>query len=149
MTNELPTLYQQSKICPSCPENGEQPLENFYKNARYALGVTSYCKACMKAYGQDRDAGPYREQRAVVRRRAVLKREYGMTIADYDALLVQQDGRCAICGVQPTLKRLAVDHDHATGRIRGLLCDNCNQALGKLKDDPELLRTAIRYLENE
>jgi hypothetical protein len=61
-----------------------------------------------------------------------------------------QDGKCAICGVHEAYaprKRLAVDHDHRTGAIRGLLCGNCNVGLGQFKDSPELLAAAIRYLE--
>jgi hypothetical protein len=75
-----------------------------------------------------------------------LKKRYGLTLADYDALLAEQGGVCAICRSPPTSIRLAVDHCHATGTVRGLLCTNCNQAIGKLNDSPELLRSAINYL---
>lgn len=77
-----------------------------------------------------------------------LKKLFGITIADYERMLVEQNGVCAICCRKcKTGKRLAVDHDHATGEVRGLLCTNCNQGLGKYRDDPLLLRTAASYLE--
>lgn len=57
-----------------------------------------------------------------------------------------QSERCAICREVPAKGRLQVDHDHATGRIRGLLCGNCNKAMGLFRDDPERLRSAISYL---
>lgn len=62
-------------------------------------------------------------------------------------MLREQGGTCAICHGTETVGRLAVDHCHSTGRVRGLLCTNCNQAIGKLKDDSQLLRNAINYLE--
>jgi hypothetical protein len=75
---------------------------------------------------------------------------YGMTDEQYAALMETQDGRCAICRTTEWTghhKRPHVDHDHATGRVRGILCHDCNLGLGKFKDDPDLLRAAIVYLE--
>lgn len=77
-----------------------------------------------------------------------LRRRYGLTVADYEALLTQQNGVCAICGKAcPTRGRLSVDHDHATGEVRGLACHKCNTALGLFDDNPTLLRAAAAYLE--
>lgn len=56
-----------------------------------------------------------------------------LTEADYDRMLKQQKGRCAICRRPPRTRRLDVDHDHKTGRIRGLLCSNCNRFFGRLE----------------
>jgi hypothetical protein len=82
-----------------------------------------------------------------------LKRHFDMTWEDYQRMLARQGGRCAICpatspGVRngKVLKRFAVDHDHKTGQIRGLLCLTCNAGLGHLKDDPELVYAAYLYL---
>ena len=76
-----------------------------------------------------------------------LKRKFGITIADYDALLASQGDGCAICKSPcPTGRRLAVDHDHATKAVRGLLCHSCNLGIGKLGDDPERLLAAAKYL---
>jgi hypothetical protein len=74
-----------------------------------------------------------------------LRTAYGLTAAEYDALLAKQAGRCAICGTQP-VKRLAVDHEHATGKVRGLLCSTCNSGLGHFKDSVPALENAIAYL---
>ena len=77
-----------------------------------------------------------------------LMRTYGITLQDYNAMFEEQDGRCAICGVhQSELKRaLAVDHDHGTGEVRGLLCQKCNAGIGNLRDDASLLKRAACYL---
>ena len=74
-----------------------------------------------------------------------LKRSYGMSRADYDALLESQGGVCAICG-KPSEKTLCVDHCHSTGTIRGLLCRKCNVGLGCLADDQATLIAALAYL---
>jgi hypothetical protein len=77
-----------------------------------------------------------------------LKRTYGITQAVKDRRQRQQFGCCAICGKPPEPgKKLHVDHDHATGEVRGLLCDLCNRGLGFFKDNPQALRNAARYLE--
>ena len=82
--------------------------------------------------------------------------EYGITIADYNEMVLAQNGRCLICGnteqrIDPKskkLRNLCVDHDHITGKVRGLLCGKCNSFLGLANDDPVLLIKAIKYLEN-
>lgn len=72
---------------------------------------------------------------------------YGLRLGQYDEMLTAQNGVCAICGgVNKSGKRLAVDHCHETGEVRGLLCTNCNTAIGKLGHDQALLRAAIQYL---
>lgn len=74
---------------------------------------------------------------------------YGISTEQYAEMLVRQDGLCKICGQPRTEKfALSVDHDHASGKIRGLLCGNCNFILGHAKDNPSLLRKAAEYLEN-
>lgn len=82
-------------------------------------------------------------------RRYNLMANYGMTIADFDRMNAAQNGLCEICGQPPKgkHKRLYVDHNHKTGRVRGLLCCICNLALGKLRDDKAILAQAIKYLE--
>ncbi len=73
-----------------------------------------------------------------------LIRKYGLSVVEREALLLSQGGRCAICGVDG---RLSIDHDHASGIVRGLLCANCNFLIGHGKDSPALLRSAADYLE--
>ncbi len=83
-----------------------------------------------------------------VERTNYLKKAYGISEKDYQRMLMVQDGTCAICPVEPTSGNpLHVDHDHKSGKIRGLLCWSCNTAIGQLRDDPLTLRNAITYLE--
>ena len=74
-----------------------------------------------------------------------IKIRYGITKADYEKMLFVQMGLCAICLMKPKNK-LHVDHDHLTGKVRGLLCGNCNKALGLLRDNTDFLSKAIEYL---
>jgi Autographiviridae endonuclease VII len=85
-----------------------------------------------------------------------LKRDYGISMELYTRMMVEQKGACAICGALNGSERannngrksLGVDHDHATGAVRGLLCQMCNQGIGAMQDNPKLLRKAVEYLEN-
>jgi hypothetical protein len=74
---------------------------------------------------------------------------YGINTEEYNRLFELQEGKCAICGKHQSQfeKRLYVDHDHESGRVRGLLCQKCNSAIGLLCDDVSLLKIAVRYLE--
>lgn len=74
-----------------------------------------------------------------------IKKMYGLSVEEFTLLLKNQEGGCAICG-RKTRRALSVDHDHATGRVRGLLCNLCNTGLGQFKDDPVKLHKAIQYL---
>lgn len=97
----------------------------------------------MKAWIRQRRAmGFYKD----INRRSLLKTKYGLTPKDYNALLASQGGVCAICRRRPA-HRLCVDHDHQTGKVRGLLCACCNGGVGQFRDDPTLLRLAADYLE--
>jgi len=83
-------------------------------------------------------------------RKSYLRRKYGMSIADYDRMFEEQNGVCAICGQpRPEERTLHVDHDHATGAIRGLLCFRCNNALGDFRDEHELFQRAADYLDRD
>ena len=80
-----------------------------------------------------------------------LKRNYGLSIEQFNIILLSQNNKCARCGSPAPdhhKKRLNVDHCHETGKIRGILCDACNRALGLFKDDPEILNKAIDYLHH-
>ncbi len=83
-------------------------------------------------------------------KRTKLQRAFGINADQYEAMLVEQNHACAICGKLDICKRaLAVDHCHTTKRVRGLLCTNCNMALGKFQDDVELVKKAVEYLSRE
>ena len=81
-------------------------------------------------------------------RKAWLKQRFGLTLEEFNRAFADQEGRCAICGTHQTelSVSLHVDHDHVTGRIRGLLCGPCNRMLGMAKDDIGRLEAAIAYL---
>jgi hypothetical protein len=83
-----------------------------------------------------------------------LKKKFGITIEDYNKLFKNQNGLCAICNKSEiskhqsgTIRTLSVDHNHETGKVRGLLCSTCNRAIGLLKDNSILLLKASNYLE--
>ncbi len=78
-----------------------------------------------------------------------LKRSFGISVETYEDMLSKQNGLCKICKVPASSlsKRLAVDHDHKTGKIRGLLCLYCNTGLGKFRDSTDLMLEAIKYLK--
>lgn len=82
-------------------------------------------------------------------RKYSLKRKYNITPEYYDKLLIKQNNKCAVCGVnqEDYYKILAVDHNHKTGKVRGLLCENCNRGIGLFKDDINTLFKVIKYLE--
>lgn len=87
-----------------------------------------------------------KEEIALANKKWLLKSKYGLTEEQYETKKKLQGQRCAICN---QVKNLCVDHNHKTGRIRGLLCHNCNTALGFLKENTDYLFNAIRYLQIE
>ncbi len=122
------------------------------------LSNTALCAVCATKTKDARYMATRRHYEAnkkhyasTARRRNI--RKYGITIDEYDELLVKQAGVCAICGQHETRKikgkliSLAVDHDHETGKIRGLLCAECNMAIGLLHESITALKTAINYLQ--
>lgn len=101
-----------------------------------------YCRKCyQRLFGRT----------AQQRREAHLRKNFGITSKEYAELAKKYKQGCWICGFTPkrSQRRLAVDHDHKTGRVRGLLCWNCNQGLGKFKDNVAYLLRAISYLKGE
>ena len=90
-------------------------------------------------------ARAHRDRRVAIRRKNV----YGITQAEFDALLAAQSGRCAICGTDLHPGKWAIDHDHETGRVRGILCRSCNIMLGLAMDDQSILAKAIKYLHEK
>lgn len=83
------------------------------------------------------------------RRRERLKRKFGISVEDYESMLAWQGGVCGICKNPPLQRRLAVDHDHQTGEVRGLLCMSCNISIGHMQNDVAVLSSAIAYLERK
>jgi hypothetical protein len=129
-------------ICSEC--GADKPSTEFYASRR-----SKQCKACEHEKRREHSrAHPEQAQRV---RRDIKLRRYGLTQADYDAMVAAQGGCCAIClapgDLDPSSRfRLGVDHNHATGRVRGLLCRLCNRAIGIWHDDPEIVARAAAYL---
>ncbi len=106
----------------------------------------------VRASRADADArwrAKYPERRQYINRAYSLRRKYGLSVADYERMLGDQNGACAICGVahgSPDVGVLVVDHMHCSGRVRALLCRKCNGGLGMLRDNPDLLDAAASYV---
>lgn len=109
------------------------------------------CLDCYSKMGNEwQQRNPFASARH--KRNHHLLRKFGITLNEANALLVEQGERCAICGdrLQPEKPPFPhVDHDHKTGKVRGILCFSCNAGLGAFKDSPVRLRLAIAYLERE
>jgi hypothetical protein len=123
------------KWCPDCDE--VKPLSEFPRSRATVSGTYTYCKPCHNLRGK------VSKEKLGGERTYHLKRRYGITAADADAMLEAQGGVCAICQVAPAAH---VDHDHVTGAVRALLCFNCNGGLGQFRDDPLLLHAAAYYV---
>ena len=122
------------KRCSSCEV--EKPIDDFTAPHRC-------CKPCRAA----KNSAWYHKNKERARAQQNSSK-FGLTVDEYLALIYKQRGLCAICEETCSSgRRLAVDHDHATGRVQALLCSNCNTALGKLRDNPTLARRAAAYLE--
>lgn len=145
------------KRCAQCEE--VKLRTEFVRNKNFWDGYNHICKACgyarRKTYGDtarekinERQRMRYWDNPDRARDRH-LARHYRLKPGAYASMLAAQDGKCAICGRDdnPSKTRFAIDHDHTTGKVRGLLCTCCNQAIGQLQDSPELLRKAAIYLE--
>ncbi len=134
------------KRCARCEE--EKPPEAFYPHRRAADGLQSYCsKCCCEATAAWRKNNPV-EMKASNRRTKYF-RSYGLTVDIYESMLEAQDRRCAICLSESPGRydHFRIDHEHATGRIRGLLCNRCNLLLGQARDSQDHLRAAAAYLD--
>ena len=125
------------KYCPRCSQT--LPITDFGSNRSARDGLTAYCRSCHNIVGRDTKIRLYGSTREYH-----LRRRYGLTSADVEAMVEAQGGVCAGCGGDPQ----HVDHDHGTGKVRGILCFNCNQALGNVRDDVRVLRRLISYLES-
>lgn len=127
------------KTCPRCETM--KPLDDFHRQPKGKLGRTSFCKPCAMAAQK---ASRAVHGRAPHRRAWNLAARYGITEADERRMLDEQGGRCAICA--QTMRRHVVDHDHATGKVRALLCHECNLALGHV-ERAGFIAAAMAYLE--
>ena len=141
-------METQKRTCRTCGQ--EQPITEYYKTGRKNDKNPDErhheCKACTKARLK---VSP--SQTPERKRELHLQRAYGITVEEYSETLEQQNSSCACCkttepGGRHDSNVFVVDHCHETGKVRGLLCHNCNTALGLLKDDPARIANLITYL---
>lgn len=122
-----------TRKCSKC--NIVKNLDLFYNDKNKPLGKSYLCKSCSKAKKRNNE----------------IRKNYGITQQEYEEILKSQNYECAICGRSDTgierTNRLSIDHCHDTGKVRGLLCNWCNQGLGMFRDDSSLLDKAISYLK--
>lgn len=140
------------KTCTKCGVTA--PIANFRKvtvKHRNRWHYRSICRDCDRAWEKAR------REKDGMWHRAHLVRKYGITMDDYEAIKASQGGGCAICGLDETRAigqgarakekmYLSVDHDHETGKVRGLLCGHCNMGIGHFRDNPALLAKAAMYI---
>lgn len=149
------------KMCKTCNKKLLANREYFFVNNRLKDGLFSDCKKCakkrLKTY-RDNISNKvkcnirkyrnnyYNSTNGKHNRNYHFKKNYGITLEEYNNILSKQNGKCAICELKQKKRNLSVDHCHITNKIRGLLCTNCNRGIGMLKEDISLLRKAIKYL---
>jgi len=138
------------KKCPKC--NRDLETSNFHKSSIRNDGLQLWCKECGLAH---KKYAYHTTRKMPVRMlsRETQLRKYGLSIKDYDELLYSQDGKCDICKRVPTkggnqfVKNfLVIDHDHSNGKVRGLLCSECNLGISKFEENEQFLLNAIKYL---
>lgn len=164
-----------TKRCPSCLAT--KAITDFYRNATYCKECSrehnkQWYARHGKKHDQEKNARPetkrristqrkikrrvdpqFRSKEIRANRQQHLKKRFGLTLEQYDLMVKAQNGLCAICKlsnrrrVMERISALAVDHNHLTGQIRGLLCANCNSGLGLLQESIEVLYRAIEYLK--
>ena len=139
------------KKCTQCKTL--KTLDLFHKNPSSSDGRASWCKKCQhELLKKQRQDPKMKEKFKIYRFRSLIRKRYGITEDQYYQMLKEQNGVCCICklpnsgGFRPK-QRLAIDHDHNTKFVRGLLCQKCNRGLGLFNDSIERLKSAIKYLE--
>jgi len=155
------------RLCKCCNKTYPFTEEFFTKDKNKRYGLRTQCRNCIKEKNRIRykenktdenfikkvkSLNKYKREWARANpnkeRNARLKYVFNITLEEYNIMLQKQEGVCAICEKECiTGKNLCVDHNHTSGKIRGLLCDRCNNGLGRFDDDIELLKKAIKYLE--
>lgn len=141
MTEKLIVTEKPCTLCKVVKPAGE-----FYKHNKRRDGLQTACIECTKRtnktnYESDKDAWH------LVRRDNELRKKFGISLSQWLTMYEQQGKVCLVCKQDGGARRLHVDHDHATGKVRGLLCGRCNIGLGYFLDNSERLRAAADYLE--
>lgn len=143
-TKRLYTGPDQEVLCTSCRQ--VLPVSAFaIRTDTKVPRVRSNCKACLAANQTQKNRENHSDAQVYWWARQLAK--YGLTPKEWSELFASQDYACAVCGTKDNgKKRFHVDHDHESGRVRGILCTKCNVGIGGLKDDPEIVYKAYQYL---
>ena len=146
----------KEKRCPKCRQN--LPSSRFSRNKTMHGGLQCWCVDCNKkaarAYyikNQDklrvqRLEYNHSDQGQKVQRVLYLKKRYNLSVKEHKQMYIDQNGCCAVCGEAVPYDEVHTDHDHGTGKVRGLLCMGCNHMLGRAKDNPDILTRGAEYL---
>ena len=162
-----------TKVCSKCKL--EKGALEFNHNKRHKDGLSAWCKSCTTEYNKDyfkknRDVLIEAHKEFYIDHREEIKdyytvrnitsdvrfshrtshlKKYGLSGEEYDEILIKQEGKCAICGRHQSelTRRLFIDHNHDTGKVRALLCYYCNTILSCAHDDIAILETTIKYLQ--
>jgi hypothetical protein len=137
-----------TKVCTYCKV--DKPISNFYPRKDRPGSVIANCKQCTKINNKRYRDPAHRKKWAAKyyqkNKRKIGLKKYGITVEQYQLKLDSQLGKCAICKKEPESKRLFVDHNHSTNKVRGLLCSNCNFLIGLASESKETLQNSIEYL---
>lgn len=146
------SVIAEAKRCSRC--RLWKPAERFHRQCSKPDGLQSRCKDCLAELQRE-----YRKKRPSAYwnnkdKKYALKKRYGLSLTDFQALRDKQGGVCAICRKDPrTMGKdtkhqiLHVDHDHMTKQVRGLLCNGCNRAIGLINDNIDTAKSLVAYLE--
>ena len=133
-----------------CNKCGVDLVVDYNWTGAMAQNYQNTCTPCHKAY-----LAEWKYLNNDKLRDVKYQQQYGISLDTYNDMLEEQGGKCAICNGEEitrhkggNIRRLSIDHCHKTGKVRGLLCANCNTGIGKLKDDVTLVKLALNYLEN-
>lgn len=132
-----------------------KPANQFHKCKKRKDGIEYKCKKCKSDYNSKFYTGnkkhiekskEYNKRNKRQVRNLDLLRDFGITIEEYELMLLNQNYKCKICDKPETKRAMSVDHCHKTGKIRGLLCMKCNCAIGFLYEDPVIIKNCLKYL---
>jgi hypothetical protein len=143
-------LDMEKQICCVCKQEKDKGL--FYVDKTRKTGIRPLCKECHSQKSKDRYFNKGGKEKQKVRAQRYNLKKYGLSVEQYSKMVEDQQGLCKICRKNESHRtstrfNLFVDHDHTTGKVRGLLCHHCNVGLGHFEDNRELLERAIRYLD--
>jgi hypothetical protein len=148
------------RVCSACGKENPETTEYFYRRSTGELrGPCKACAASSAARRYKANPGPQKERierwreenqerSRLIQRKSHLRLKFGLSLEDYERMYREQGGVCAVCHSVPMPRRwFTVDHDHSTGKFRGLLCGPCNTMLGQARDDSSRLRAGADYLD--